>query len=194
MLHQLVFPVLLLKGAVEKDLYQAWFMATNSQIFCFQWLCSWSLMEGRQLSLWGRRSYASIDACDLSGRLTLHLPALREIRDPFFAALRHSCSLAGLCPWCSLPRLCLFCVTFGAGRMLRMCPQVAIELQRAVTLCQQIWPGSVPWSPCFISLLNLLGELLRSYEVWFSLFWDACLSEGRCCVTNSSVHEGRYCW
>lgn len=137
MLHQLVFPVLLLKGAMEKDLYQAWFMATNSQIFCFQWLCSWSLMEGRQLSLWGRRSYASIDACDLSGRLTLHLPALREIRDPFFAALRHSCSLAGLRPWCSLPRLCLFCVTFGAGRMLRMCPQVAIELQRAVTLCQQ---------------------------------------------------------
>lgn len=79
-----------------------------------------------------------------------------------YAALRHSCNLAGLCPWCSLPRLCLFCVTFGACKMLRMCPQVAIELQWAVSLCQQASAlgasrGCHASSVCEISLESYWG-------------------------------------
>lgn len=136
LLHQLVFPMLLLKWAVEKDLYEVWLMATNSQIFCFQLLWSWSLMGGRQLSLFtevGGVMQVSMPVTSVGGWLCIY--QLWEKH----AALRHSCNLAGLCPWCSLqlPRLCLFCVTFGAGQRLRMCPQVAIELQWAVSLCQQ---------------------------------------------------------
>lgn len=79
----LVFPVLLLTGAVGEDLYQYGSWPQTPKYSASSCHDLGHLWEGRQLSCSSQGTSACIDACDLCGRLTLHLAALREICNPF---------------------------------------------------------------------------------------------------------------
>lgn len=115
------------------------------------------------------------------------------------AVLRHSRRLAGLSPWHSLPPQTFLCSILGldgVAEALSPCGHTSPASRDPLPAGAR--PVSVTWSPCFISPLNLLGELLWRYGVSCSLLWDACLSEGKCCVTSSSVQEAHLlvngCW
>lgn len=157
----LVFLVLLLKRAVGEDPSQVWFMATNSWIFCFQLSWYWSFMERRKLSCWSQRNYACIGVFDLCGRLILEgLSCVFQSCDKFvthFAVLIRSCRLAGPSAWCSLPSLCLFCVTFWTG-WLRTCPQVAT----APASCNPLPAGPEPCPACECLLVSVLWQSDKS--------------------------------